>query len=112
MKEFPLEITVDVTQDDIDTANRMRRGTDQRRTECCPIALASRRLLGTPATVGYEYINVREHGYGEKVFKLYNLPIEARQFIEDADGDRVVVPFSFVAELTVRDADAKQDYEQ
>ena len=79
-------ITIDVTQQDIDRAVRFSCGD-------CPIALAARRSLGNMSVfVTKRTMLIRRLQY---TCDLISLPTDAVQFVSDFDERRPVSPFRF-----------------
>lgn len=75
-------IKIEVTQQDIDIGVK---------ADCnlCPIALAATRAYGTPVMAASFHLYDSETG-------AYSLmPLEARNFIIQFDGDWAIYPFSF-----------------
>ena len=81
------EITIDVTQDDIDNGEKAA-------CHFCPIALALNRMTGMSSIIGSTKIHIGEIGQGGAT--CYTSP-EMREFVWKFDTDRGVKPTSFVA---------------
>jgi len=79
--------TITVTAKDIQKATDLI-AADGPRTECCPIALAAKRVFRKRVRVSYETITVARHKY-------FDLPPHAAHFIEKFDNGLYVEPFSF-----------------
>ena len=79
--------TITVTAKDIQKAAKLI-AADGMRTQCCPIALAARRVFRKPVRVSYEAIAVADHKY-------FYLPSQAAKFIDNFDNGLDVEPFSF-----------------
>lgn len=88
LKEAPLKVTIDVTQDDIDKGKKGEPTT-------CAIARAIKRTMGDHPNVEDEIqITIQGQEY------YYNIPKKASTFIERFDMDKKrVKPMSFVAKL-------------
>lgn len=84
------EITIHVTEEDIENGTRMN-GNE------CAIALAGKRELidCEDIEVSYSWISVDE---GDDQITMYTLPDDAKQFISNFDGDFHVEPFKFTAQ--------------
>lgn len=91
---FPCQITIDVTQKDIDNGIR---------EDCvdCPIVLAARRATGREfVMVAESVIDLFVGGYREKnIVATAKMPRTAINFIADFDREKSVTPFTFTAEF-------------
>lgn len=88
LKEAPTQVTIEVTQEDID------KGIEAS-PESCAIARAVKRTMGDHPSVHSTEIDVT---INKKLYN-YDLPKKAQTFIEKFDDYKVVKPFSFIAKL-------------
>jgi hypothetical protein len=79
---------IDVTQEHIDKGRKFN-------AQRCPISLAIKESTGKNNTVGIGGATLYRNFFADG---RYELPLSARLFIINFDGDRSVEPFSFILE--------------
>ena len=79
---------IEVTQKDIDKGLK---------STCyyCPIALAFKRKIKSEIALGVAVNAKNVHHFHEKSWHRYDLPKEAKKFIQRFDSDQPVKPFTF-----------------
>lgn len=90
---LPQTITVNVTQEDIDEGQRHQ-------CRRCPIALAASMVIPVAGVTDDIYVDAENDD-----ITFYELPEEAKKFIERFDANAKVEPFQFVATLRVIKSD-------
>lgn len=81
---------INVTQEHIDKANELLNLMS--RSECCPVALAIKEVLGQEWSCGFSVAFKKHVG-------IIELPLHIKQFIDDFDNHKPVSPTKFTYKI-------------